>query len=170
MKTNHVMDFSVEQEKKQISVRRAFAAELPLVWDAYTKSEMLDQWWAPKPWHARTKTLDFREGGHWLYAMVGPEGEEHWARADYHKIDRPHSFRAKDGFADEDGNYNPEMPRTDWDVSFSRTDDGTLVINRITFDNQGDLEKILEMGFKEGFMMALDNLDELLSQLSGQFD
>lgn len=166
METNLTMDFSVDKENKQISVKRAFAAELPLVWDAYTKREILDQWWAPKPWQARTKTLDFKEGGYWLYAMVGPEGEEHWARADYQKIDHQHAFQARDGFADEDGNYNPELPRTDWDVSFSSTGDGTLVTNIITFDNLGDLEKILEMGFKEGFMMAIDNLDELLSQKS----
>ena len=156
------MDFSVDKENKTISVKREFGAELPLVWDAYTKSEILDQWWAPKPWRARTKIMDFREGGHWLYAMVGPEGEEHWARADYLEIDRHKGFRAKDGFADEDGNLNQEMPQSYWQVSFSGAADGTLVTNLITFDEFQHLEQTLEMGFKEGFVAALENLDQWL--------
>ena len=55
MTTNLAFDFSIDRENKTIKVKREFAAELPLVWDAYTKSEILDQWWAPKPWKARTK-------------------------------------------------------------------------------------------------------------------
>ena len=78
MSTNLAFDFSVNKETNTITVKREFAAELSLVWDAYTKSEILDQWWAPKPWKARTKTMEFREGGYWHYAMVGPAGEEHW--------------------------------------------------------------------------------------------
>lgn len=164
MKSNLLMDFSVDKENKTISVKREFAAELPLVWDAYTRSEILDQWWAPKPWRARTKTMDFREGGYWLYAMVGPEGEVHWARADYLEIDRHKSFRAKDGFADEEGNLNPQMPQSYWQVSFSGAAGGTLVTNLIIFDDLQHLEQTLEMGFKEGYVMALENLDQWLSQ------
>ncbi|MDZ4709826.1 MAG: SRPBCC domain-containing protein [Saprospiraceae bacterium] len=80
------IDFTVIKENNTITVKRPFAAARTLVWDAYTKSEILDQWWAPKPWKARTKTMDFREGGHWHYAMVGPEGQEHWAWADFKDI------------------------------------------------------------------------------------
>ncbi|GAA4431637.1 SRPBCC domain-containing protein [Pontibacter saemangeumensis] len=158
------MDFSVDKENKAISVKREFAAALPLVWEAYTKSEILDQWWAPKPWRARTKAMDFREGGYWLYAMVGPGGEEHWARADYLKIDPHKSFSARDGFADEEGNLNRQMPQSRWDVAFSSAAVGTLVTNRITFGDLQHLEQTLAMGFKEGFVAALENLDGWLSR------
>jgi uncharacterized protein YndB with AHSA1/START domain len=57
MSMNLMMDFVVDKSNNIITVKREFAAELPLVWDAYTKSEILDQWWAPKPWKARTKTM-----------------------------------------------------------------------------------------------------------------
>src|SRR5882757_4609336 len=86
MNKNLTLDFSVNKENKTITVKREFEAEVSLVWDAYTKSEILDQWWAPKPWKAKTKTMDFKEGGHWLYAMVGPNGEEHWALAKYKNV------------------------------------------------------------------------------------
>ena len=85
MTSQLAFDFIIDKENNTITVSREFAAELPLVWDAYTKSEMLDQWWAPKPWKARTKSMDFREGGFWHYAMVGPNGEEHWAFINYQK-------------------------------------------------------------------------------------
>ena len=60
MSKNLAFDFSVNKENKTITVKREFAASLPLVWDAYTKSEILDQWWAPKPWKAKTKTMNER--------------------------------------------------------------------------------------------------------------
>jgi uncharacterized protein YndB with AHSA1/START domain len=65
-------DFVVNKDNNNIKISREFAANISLVWDAYTKSDILDKWWAPKPWKARTKKMDFREGGSWLYAMVGP--------------------------------------------------------------------------------------------------
>jgi uncharacterized protein YndB with AHSA1/START domain len=78
------MDFSVEKETATVKVKREFAAPIDKVWAAWTRAELLDQWWAPKPWQARTKVLDFREGGMWLYAMIGPDGIEEYCRADYH--------------------------------------------------------------------------------------
>jgi uncharacterized protein YndB with AHSA1/START domain len=60
----------------QLIVTREFDANSDLVWKAWTTAELLDQWWAPKPYRAETKSLDFREGGVWLYAMVSPENEK----------------------------------------------------------------------------------------------
>ncbi|EJF10967.1 MULTISPECIES: SRPBCC domain-containing protein [Pontibacter] len=163
MKKDLEFEFSVNKENKTITVKREFAAELPLVWDAYTKSEILDQWWAPKPWKARTKTMDFREGGHWHYAMVGPEGEEHWALANYKTIDPKKRFTALDGFADAEGVVNTEMPQSNWEVSFTPKDEVTLVENLITFDDLAQLETTIQMGFKEGLTSAMEGLDELLA-------
>lgn len=163
MKHDLEFEFSVNKENKTITVRREFAAELPLVWDAYTKSEILDQWWAPKPWKARTKTMDFREGGHWHYAMVGPEGEEHWALANYKTIDPKKRFTALDGFADAEGVVNTEMPQSKWEVSFTPKEEVTLVENLITFDDLAQLETTIQMGFKEGLTAAMENLDALLA-------
>ena len=163
MKHDLAFEFSVNKENKTITVKREFAAELPLVWDAYTKSEILDQWWAPKPWKSRTKTMDFREGGYWHYAMVGPEGEEHWALANYKTIDPKKRFTALDGFADAEGVVNTEMPQSKWEVSFTPKEEVTLVENLITFDDLAQLETTIQMGFKEGLTMAMEGLDALLA-------
>ncbi len=157
-----MMDFSVDRENNRILVKREFAAKLPMVWDAYTKSEILDTWWAPKPWTAKTKSMDFREGGSWHYAMVGPEGEEHWAIAIYRKIDPKNSFVVDDAFADADGNINRDMPQSHWDVRFTDRGEVTLVENDLSFENLEHLETIIQMGFKEGLLAAMENLDSLL--------
>ncbi|AKD04043.1 SRPBCC domain-containing protein [Pontibacter korlensis] len=162
MKKDLEFEFSVNKENNTITVKREFAAELPLVWDAYTKSEILDQWWAPKPWKARTKTMDFREGGYWHYAMVGPEGEEHWALANYKTIDPKKRFTALDGFADAEGVVNTQLPQSKWEVSFTPEEEVTLVENLIIFDDLAQLEATIQMGFKEGLTSAMENLDTLL--------
>jgi uncharacterized protein YndB with AHSA1/START domain len=158
-----LLDFSVNQENRTITVKREFAADLPIVWDAFTKAERLDKWWAPKPWKARTKKLDFREGGQWSYAMLGPAGEEHWAIVNYTNIQPRKKFSGVDAFADKDGNINKELPQATWEVSFTDQGDTTLVTTRINYDDQAQLEKYLEMGFKEGYTKSMEGLDELLA-------
>lgn len=164
MNGNLAFDFSVDKENKTIKVKREFEAELPLVWDAYTKSEILDLWWAPKPWKARTKSMDFREGGHWHYAMVGPGGEEHWALASYKTIRAQKKFTGLDAFADAEGKVNKALPQSAWEVSFTGKGPVTLVEFLMTFNDLGQLEETIKMGFKEGFTSALGNLEHYLSE------
>jgi uncharacterized protein YndB with AHSA1/START domain len=165
MSHNLLVDFSVDKENKTITVKREFAAEVALVWDAYTKSEILDQWWAPRPWKAKTKKMDFRDGGQWLYAMVGPNGEEHWSIANYKNINVHKSFTGLDAFTDSEGNVNKEMPGSKWDVTFTDKGEKTLVQLQISYPDLAQLEATIQMGFKEGLLMAMENLDELLPSL-----
>lgn len=148
----------------KLQVTREFNASVQAVWQAWTDSSLLDQWWAPSPWKAKTKTMDFREGGHWLYAMVGPNGEESWARADFHTIDAGKSYTATDAFCDADGNIDPTAPSMKWTNRFIDLGDATRVEVEISFASEADMEKIVEMGFKEGFTAAHGNLDTLLAQ------
>lgn len=166
MKTNLLFDFTVNKENKTINVTREFDASLELVWKAWTTPELLDQWWGPKPWKAETKSMDFSEGGHWLYAMIGPEGEIHWSKENYISIKNKKSFTSKGGFSDEDGIINPDLPQSLWENQFSPEKEQTLVNITLTFDALDDLEKIIEMGFKEGFTTGLNQLDELLITLT----
>jgi uncharacterized protein YndB with AHSA1/START domain len=158
-----VMNFSVDREKSKINVERQFAAPVEKVWSAWTDSKLLDQWWAPKPWQAKTKTMDFREGGHWLYAMIGPDKTEQWCRADYISIQQQKHFSGKDAFCDEQGKITEDFPRVLWNSRFTEKDGSTMVTIDLTFDSLTDLEKYIEMGFREGFTAALENLDELLN-------
>ncbi|MCE5206050.1 MAG: SRPBCC domain-containing protein [Porphyromonadaceae bacterium] len=165
LKALRIFVFSVDKENNTISIKRDFNATLQQVWRAWTTAELLDQWWGPKPWWAETKTMDFREGGHWLYAMVGPEGDKHWGRADYINIKNEKSFRAKDSFCDENGVLNPELPQNLWEIRFRETDGKVLVDITLIFDKPEDLETNIRMGFREGFTIGLNQLDTLLLTL-----
>lgn len=155
---------SKDLENRKLLVVREFDAPLDQVWKAWTESDLLDQWWAPKPWKANTKTMDFREGGSWLYYMEGPDGTKSYSRADFKTIDTQRSFSGDDYFCDENGNQTKDLPGMHWKNTFSQTETGTKVEVGITFASAADLEKIVEMGFKEGFTAAHTNLDELLSK------
>lgn len=165
MKSTLMMDFIVNKENKTITVKKEFAADKSLVWDAFTKPEILDQWWAPKPWKTVTKSMDFRDGGRWFYSMVGPEGEAHFCIANYITIDPENRYTGKDAFALPDGTVNKDMPQSQWNTTFTETEDGTLVNVLISYDDLAQLEATINMGFKEGFTMTLNSLDELLETL-----
>ena len=164
MKSNLLMNFTVDKENSTVNVKREFNASLANVWSAWTEPEILDQWWAPAPWKARTKSMEFKEGGRRLYAMVGLEGEEHWAIADFTSITPKTNFKYLDAFSDNEGNLNADFPRSDWNVNFSEQGNSTIVDIVIKHDKLSDLEKIIEMGFKEGFTIALEGLDEIFSK------
>ena len=164
METKNKTLFTKDLENKKIVVEREFSAPVESVWKAWTDSDLLDQWWAPKPWRAETKSMDFRTGGFWLYAMKGPDNEVHWARVDYKSIEKLKNFQAADYFCDENGYKNDELPNMNWDNQFSKTADGTRVVVNISFKSEADIRAILDMGFKEGFEMALGNLDELMEK------
>jgi len=155
-------DFSVNKEDHTITVKRAFAAPLEKVWSAWTQSEFLDQWWAPKPYQARTKSMDFRVGGFWLYAMVAPDESKHWSRSDFKSIAPQKSFSANNSFCDEEGNITHQFASSFWTNSFSEEGETTLVTIFIKYEQQADMEQMIAMGFKEGFTAGLNNLEALL--------
>lgn len=165
MNSNLLFDFSVNKENKTIYIRREFDASLELVWRAWTTAELLDQWWGPKPWRAETKKMVFQEGGFWHYAMVSPEGEKHWGKVNYITIIAEKSFTAKDGFCDENGTMDLSFPQNLWENNFIPIANKVQVDMLLTFDTLSDLEKIIGMGFKDGFTMGLQQLDELLLTL-----
>lgn len=164
MKNDLLFDFTVDKPTKTVYINREFAAELPLVWDAFTKAELLDQWVAPKPWSARTKHMNFEVGGRRFYAMVSPEGLERWAVQEFTSITPKTNFKMYNTFSDE--NENRELPGSDWDYTFSENNGITKVSISIFNESLERLEKMIEMGFVQGFKMSVENLEELLEKLS----
>jgi uncharacterized protein YndB with AHSA1/START domain len=149
---------------KKITVTKSFNAPPQTVWEAWTTKEVLDQWWAPKPWRAETKSLEFKEGGFWVYDMVGPENERHHSKVEYTRIEASKSFEGTDAFTNEEGVVNMDMPQTKWKVDFKTSGTGTTLVTTLTAETEEALEKLLEMGFEKGFKMGLNNLDEYLDR------
>ncbi len=162
MKSALLFDFTVNKENNTIHIKREFAANLELVWEAWTNPEILDQWWAPKPYKTKTKSMDFREGGMWLYSMISPKDEAHWCKADYKKIEHQKSYSYTDNFCDENGNVSVHFPNSFWTNMFSEKAETTTVNITIQYESLEALEKVIEVGFKEGFTMAMQNLDQYI--------
>ncbi len=165
MKKALQFDFLVNEETHTINVTRAFEADRQLVWDAFTKQELLDQWWAPKPWTSYTKVMDFRVGGRRFYAMVSPEGKEHWSVQVFTFIDPIKAFKYLDAFTDQEENVNDELPGSDWTLNFEDKGGATAVHIIIKHKTLVDLKKNVAMGFKEGFTSTLNELNHLLAEL-----
>lgn len=159
-------DFIVDRDSATVRIQRQFNAPSHLVWKAWTTAELLDQWWAPRPYQTKTKEMDFRSVGFWLYGMIGPEGDTHWCRADYTIVIPETTYVATDAFCDEGGdNINREFGRSTWNVSFDSNGDQTMVNIVISYESVEQMLKFIELGFKEGFTMALTNLDEYFAAI-----
>lgn len=169
MKNSLLFEFNIDKTTKMVFVNREFDAGLSFVWDAFTKEEILDQWWAPKPWISKTRSMDFKVGGRRVYAMVGPEGQEVWNIQEFTSISPKTNFKLHSAFSDKDANINNELPSSYWDLNFSEQNGTTKVSITIQHKALADLEKMIEMGFREGFTMTLNYLESLLtSQSQGQ--
>lgn len=164
MTTNLLFDFTVDKTAKTVFITREFDAELSLVWDAFTTKELLDQWVAPKPFIARTKHMNFEVGGSRFYAMVSPEGHEGWILQKYTSITPKTNFKMFNVFTDKD--ENPQPHGSDWDFTFIEEGERTKVKITIYNESLERLEKMIEMGFKEGYTVSMQNLDALLETLS----
>lgn len=156
--------FKKDLENKKMYITREFEAPVEKVWRCWTEPELLDQWWAPEPYKTVTVKMDFRDGGRWLYYMISPEGNKHYGKADYREITTNKTYSAIDAFCDEHGNADEQFPGMDWNVTFVPIGNISRVDVVISFQSNDVMEKIIEMGFKEGFTMAHGNLDRLLAK------
>lgn len=109
--------------------------------------------------------MDFREKGFWHYAMVSPEGGKHRSRVNYDAIVKEKSFSARDGFCNECGTMDPNLPQNLWKSNFTTKGSKVEVNVLFAFDTLSDLEQTIAMNFKKGFSLGLQQLDELLLSL-----
>jgi uncharacterized protein YndB with AHSA1/START domain len=158
-----MITFNEDFDSNSVYVMKIYNAEVSKVWDYFTKSELLDQWWAPKPWRCETAGQDFKEGGTWLYSMVGPQGERHYSLLKYGEITEHRSFDGIDAFCDEKGNINEDFPQAKWLLGFTGVEEGTKVTINIHLPSQEGLKQLLEMGFEEGFKTGLNQLEGILA-------
>jgi uncharacterized protein YndB with AHSA1/START domain len=161
-------EFIVDKENSVLTMRREFSAPRKLVWDCYTKSELLDQWFAPRPLKTKTKSMEFREGGHWHYAMIDPNGTEYWGYTEYVSIKPIDYYTSLDAFSNESGDVNKELPRAKWKIEFIDKGEKTLVETVVKYNSLKDLETVIQMGMEQGMKLTLEKLDELLLTLTSR--
>ncbi|HOO08375.1 MAG TPA: SRPBCC domain-containing protein [Cyclobacteriaceae bacterium] len=160
-----LFDFLVNKDNNTLTIKREFAAGRQLVWDCYTKKELLDQWFAPRPFTTKTKSMDFSNGGHWHYAMIDQDGNHYWGYTKYSNIHPIDSYETLDAFCNEAGEINKGLPTAKWKLTFAQKGENTVVETVVFYHSLADLEKVINMGMQEGMMSTLEKLDELLASL-----
>lgn len=159
------MNFEVNRFDNSIIVKREFNADISIVWDAFTIPEILDKWWAPKPYQSKTKLMNFVEGGQRLYAMVGPAGEVHWGLTTFEIINPKSYYSGFDNFCDKDGHLAIELPQSKWETTFRSIENNKCFVEiKTTYNDLTQLETIIRMGFKEGITNALEQLEEIFQK------
>jgi uncharacterized protein YndB with AHSA1/START domain len=156
---------SVTKDPKALTL--TVVAEFPVpverVWAAWTDPRQLERFWGPPQWPATFVTHDFVVGGKATYYMTGPDGTKSSGWWRFVRIDPPRSFEIEDGFADENGNPNAEMPTTKMRISLEAiAGGGTRMTGLSTFPSLEAMERLVAMGVEEGLEAALGQMDAVL--------
>ena len=171
MINNLLFDFTVDKTTNTVFITREFAAEISLVWDAFTKPEILDQWGTPEPWRTQTISMNFTVGGRRFFKMISPEGQEYFSVQDFTSISPKTNFKYISGASDKDQNINPEFYGAQNNLDFSEANGPdsyrvTTFRMNIKYKDLATLEMMANDRFKEGFTMTLNILEKLLATLS----
>jgi uncharacterized protein YndB with AHSA1/START domain len=132
-------------------------------WQLWSDPRQLERWWGPPTYPATFVDHDLSPGGGVTYFMTGPEGDQPkgWWRV--LEVDAPNSLEFEDGFADEEGNPNLDMPTMNIRADLrGRPDGGTRMTITTSFSSLSDMETIIEMGMEEGMAAAIGQMDDLL--------
>ena len=140
-----------------------FDAPIERVWQLWADPRQLERWWGPPSHPATVEAHDLTSGGAVTYFMTGPAGEKSrgWWRVT--SVNPPTSLEFTDGFADQDGRPNTDMPTTTVQVRLTEHDGGTRMVVRSVFDSREQMERLVRMGATEAFVQAVGQMDALLA-------
>lgn len=147
-----------------MTVLAEYDAPVERVWELYADPRQLERFWGPPTWPATVVEHDLRPGGRVTYFMTGPEGDKAGGYWDVLEVEAPRRFVVDDGFADADGQPNPDMPITRMELTLSdRPGGGTTMTVVSTFASTEAMQRVLEMGMEEGMRLAMGQIDEILT-------
>jgi uncharacterized protein YndB with AHSA1/START domain len=140
-----------------------FDAPIGEVWQLWADPRKLERWWGPPTYPSTFEKHDLSPGGEVTYFMTGPDGDQPrgWWRVT--SVDPPTSLQFTDGFANEDGTANEEMPVINVEVRLSERDGGTRMELRSTYASREELDKLVAMGMLEGLQQSVGQMDALLA-------
>jgi uncharacterized protein YndB with AHSA1/START domain len=144
-------------------VTSEFNASVDRVWQLWADPRKLERWWGPPTYPATVVDHDLVPGGTVTYFMTGPEGDKHQGWWRILAIDAPHSLELQDGFADDTGTPNPDLPTTTMRVVLSEEGGGTEMVMTSTFPSLEAMDQLLAMGLDEGLLAAMAQMDEILA-------
>ena len=159
------IDISKDLEACELVVTTTFDASPERVWRLWADPRQLERWWGPEPYPATVGDHDLRPDGRVTYVMTGPEGDKHRGYWHVLEVDPPRRLVFEDGFADDGGAPNDDLPRSRSEVTVEVVDDArTRMTITSRYDSTADLEQVLAMGMEEGIRQAVAQIDGLLAE------
>lgn len=155
-----------DPEALTLTVVADFAVPVRRLWDAYADPRQIERFWGPPEWPATFTRHDVAVGGRSNYAMTGPDGERSGGYWEFLAVEEGKSFEVLDGFADDEGNPNTEMPTMRMEFTFEPTDAGSRMTTTTHFASLDELEKLVAMGMVEGMRAAMAQIDDVLADLA----
>ncbi|MFD2163060.1 SRPBCC domain-containing protein [Paradesertivirga mongoliensis] len=159
-------DWRVNKETRTEYYTREFAAKASLVWDAFTKADLIDRWYAPRPVVSNTKEMDFTVGGRRLYAISIPGGKEFWSVEKYTAITLKTDIQYKSAFSDKDGNVSSDSFGSESHLVFTDTNGITTLKKTVQYTSLEAFERMIGGNHQDGMAECFNNLDELLIDLN----
>jgi uncharacterized protein YndB with AHSA1/START domain len=157
-----VTDIAKDLDALTLTVTAEFAAPPDRVWELWADPRKLEKWWGPPSYPATFVQYDLRPGGEVGYFMTGPEGDKHYGWWQVAAVDPPHALSFTDGFGDDEGRPDPEMPTTETALRLYDRDGGTRMELVARFSTREEMEQLDEMGMTEGLREAIGQMDGLL--------
>ncbi len=155
-----------DHEARTMTITAEFDAPIEKVWRLWQDPRFLERWWGPPTYPATFVDHDLSPGGTVTYYMTGPEGEKHHGWWRVVTVDAPRGFTFEDGFADDSGEPNTEMPTMKVRVALMGTSAvGTQMVIETTFPSLEAMNQLAEMGMEEGMTAAMSQMDDLLLEL-----
>ena len=140
-----------------------YDAPVERVWQLWSDPRLLERWWGPPTYPATVEEHDLTAGGRVRYHMTGPDGEKSRGWWRFLALDEPRSLEFEDGFADESGAPNTQMPTFRARVELEETAAGTRMTVTSRFATAEQMEQLVKMGMVEGMTQAMGQIDEVLA-------
>ena len=164
-RTRHMSVTSVDKNLDSLTITLVadFDAPIERVWQLWADPRKLERWWGPPSYPATVETYDLTPGGDVTYFMTGPDGDQPrgWWRIT--SVNPPKSLEFTDGFANEDGTPNADMPITRVHMQLTEHGGGTRMELRSIFESREQMEQLVSMGVVEGLQQAVGQMDALLA-------
>ena len=154
------MTTATDLDKRTVTIERTFNAPIALAWEAWTQSEHIANWWAPKGMTLEVKQHDFREGGDWEYTMIMPNGNEFKTFGTYSKI-------VEQELIESSANFLPMTEGVTIVALFSAAGDQTNFTFKVIHPTEEYCRQQEQMGILNGWGSVFTNLGEYLTELMG---
>jgi uncharacterized protein YndB with AHSA1/START domain len=139
----------------EIALTRVFKAPRQLVYDAFSKPEILKQWFGPRGWSLVTCDIDARVGGGFRFVLRAPSGRELGMHGTYRELSPPARSVHMESFDD----YPGESQVT---AVFTEHDGCTTLVATILYASREVRDAVIKSGMEDGAAESYDKLEELL--------